>query len=52
MEKKNLTEKESKILSSVKREMARPRQAESVRVGLGAKAVPAVIGLAVRPARA
>jgi hypothetical protein len=36
MKKKNSTEKEREILSSVKREMERPRQTESVRIGLAA----------------
>ena len=51
MKKKNSTEKEREILSSVKREMERPRQTESVRIGLETKAAPAVIGLTVRSAR-
>ena len=36
MKKKNSTEKEREILSSVKREMERPRQTESVLIGLAA----------------
>ena len=52
MRKKNLTQKDKEILSSVKKEMERPRQTESVRIGLGAKSAPNVIGLTVRCVRA
>jgi hypothetical protein len=50
--KKNLTEKDKEILSSVKREMERPRQTESVRIGLRAEASLAAIRVTIHSARA
>jgi hypothetical protein len=42
MKKKSRIENERKILSRVKREMGKPRLAESVRNGFSAKAAPGV----------
>jgi hypothetical protein len=52
MKEKSQLDIDRKILSSVKREMAMPRLAASVRSALEAEAALADKGLAARPARA
>jgi hypothetical protein len=47
-QKKDRTEIEKKIISSVKREMKKPRLAESVRNGRRARAAPIAKGPAAR----
>jgi hypothetical protein len=52
MKKKSHKEMDRKILSSVKKEMARPRLAASVRENMEAAAALSARALAVHPARA
>jgi hypothetical protein len=52
VKKWNSRERDRKILSSVKREMARPRLAASVREGLEAAATPAAKVFTIHPAKA
>ena len=49
MRKKNLTEKDKEILSSVKREMERPRMTASVRNALEAEAAQAALAVEEEP---
>jgi hypothetical protein len=44
-----MTENERRIVASVKKEMDKPRLAESVRIGFSAQAAPAVKKPAYRP---